>query len=90
LALDNRSRSALQQLGVSLMRTGDVHGAISALERDVELDPGDKDGLARLGVAYERAGALDDARRAWERALAIDPDFAGARQNLERLRRTAR
>jgi Flp pilus assembly protein TadD len=46
--------------------------------------------LARLGVAYERAGALDDARRAWERALTIDPDFAGARQNLERLRRTAR
>jgi Flp pilus assembly protein TadD len=56
----------------------------------MQLDPADKETLNRLGVAYARSGRFDDARRVWEQALAIDPGFAGARQNLERLRQKTR
>jgi len=90
LAVDDHATGALQQLGVALMRTGDVPGAVVALERAVALDPADKESLSRLGVAYARSGRLDDARLAWERALVIDPQFAGARQNLDRLRQMSR
>lgn len=90
LAVDARATATLQQLGVALMRTGDVPGAVAALENAMQLDPADKETLNRLGVAYARSGRFDDARRVWERALAIDPGFAGARQNLERLRQKTR
>lgn len=90
LAIDPRAIAALQQLGVALMRTGEVPGAVVALENAMQLDPADKETLNRLGVAYARSGRFDDARRVWEQALAIDPGFAGARQNLERLRQKTR
>jgi protein O-mannosyl-transferase len=90
LAVDDHSTAAWQQLGVALLRSGDTPGAIAALERAVQIDPADKESLNRLGVAYARAGRLDDSQRAWEHALAIDPDFAGAKQNLDRLRQKTR
>jgi Flp pilus assembly protein TadD len=89
LAVDDHSTQALQQLGVALLRQGDLPGAVATLERAVALDATDKESLNRLGVAYIRSGRRDDARRAWESALAIDPQFAGAQQNLQRLRQMA-
>jgi tetratricopeptide (TPR) repeat protein len=65
--------------GRILLETGDVEGAIRALERAAKLAPDSPEVRFSLARAYTRAGRTEDAAR--ERAVFV---------KLERARRTAR
>jgi tetratricopeptide (TPR) repeat protein len=60
-------------LGWVMLRQGDVTGAVSTLERAVELEPEDSTLNAHLGDAYWAAGRRLEAQYQWRRALTLNP-----------------
>lgn len=78
--LDGKIRDALGKA-----KGGDVDGAISALEKLVELPNGGYLAAYNLGLAYELKGSLDGAAKSYAKALQQDPDFTPALRNLVRL-----
>lgn len=69
-------------LGNARRAAGDLEGAILALRRAVELEPGNALSQANLGAALSEAGRLGEAIAACQAALAADPANAQARSNL--------
>jgi protein O-GlcNAc transferase len=69
-------------LGNARRATGDLDGAILALKRAAELEPGNALTQANLGAALSEAGRLAEAIAACRAALAADPTNAPARSNL--------
>lgn len=69
-------------LGNARRATGDLDGAILALGRAAELEPGNALTQANLGAALGEAGRIGDAIAACRAALAADPAHAPARSNL--------
>lgn len=69
-------------LGNARRATGDLEGAILAMRRAVELEPGNALSRANLGAALSEAGYLGEAIAACRAALAADPGNAPARSNL--------
>ena len=67
------------------MLAGDEAGARAALERAVDLDPGDLEARANLAVLEARRGDIEAARTLVERMLRIDPDYRPAVSLRERL-----
>jgi len=63
-------------------REGDYPGAVSVLERAVELVPGNASAWLDLGNAYRGVGRGEAARQAYERALGIDGGVTEAHFNL--------
>jgi tetratricopeptide (TPR) repeat protein len=76
--------------GLARVQLADLEGAVQALARAVELEPGDAAWAYRLGVTILQQGgqrALEPAERraaerAFLRALAADPTHLGARKRL--------
>jgi len=64
----------LDSLGWVIYRQGDVAGAVSKLERAIELDAADPTINAHLGDAYWAAGRKLEAQFQWRRALALNPE----------------
>ena len=60
-------------LGWVMLHQGDVAGAVSTLERAVELDPEDSTINGHLGDAYAAAGRKLEAEYQWRRALTLNP-----------------
>ena len=58
---------------------------VSALERCVELRPGDVELMAALGAAYERSSQSNRAEDVYRRALTFDPEDGDVRVSLAEL-----
>ncbi len=61
-------------LGLALLKRGDYSGAVTELERALELDPGSARAAYYLGMAREAIGATDGAADAYRLALSLDPE----------------
>lgn len=68
--------------GLAWMRAGDHHAAITAMQRAVELRPGNPTWQNRLGVLFRRVGEFQRAEEAYEAALTADNAYANAHLNL--------
>lgn len=55
---------------------------LQALQKAVELLPGDAEALSNLGNVQKAQGLVQDAANSYERAAAIRPDFVAAHYNL--------
>ena len=64
----------IDSLGWVILRQGDVAGAVSKLERAIELDAADPTINSHLGDAYWAAGRKLEAQFQWRRALALNPE----------------
>jgi tetratricopeptide (TPR) repeat protein len=64
----------VDSLGWVLLREGDTKGAVSTLERAVELEPQDSTINGHLGDAYWAAGRKLEATYQWRRALTLNPE----------------
>ena len=60
-------------LGWVLYRQGDAKGAVTTLEKAVELEPEDSTINGHLGDAYFAAGRKIEAQYQWRRALTLNP-----------------
>jgi len=71
---------AWKVLGASLQMQG--KDGLSALQKAIELLPGDAETRGNLGNALRDRGELGDAVASYRRALGIRPDYAEAHSNL--------
>lgn len=79
---DHLGASTYIEKGWSLISLGDPAGAIQALQRALELAPGDPQALSLLGWAQMLTEAYDDALATFSRVLMIEPVNALARVNV--------
>jgi len=79
---DHLGASTYIEKGWSLIALGDHAGAEQALNRALELAPGDLQALALLGWAQMLDVKFDDALAAFSRVLAAEPGNALARVNV--------
>ena len=79
--LGERARTAEATLDCSHVAADDA----AALERCVELRPGDVELMADLGAAYERSSQSNLAEELYRRALTFDPDDGDVRIRLAEL-----
>ncbi|MBV0913248.1 tetratricopeptide repeat protein [Anianabacter salinae] len=83
VAAQPNSGYIVDSLGWALFKTGDYPGAVTQLERAVELVAVDPVINDHLGDAYWAVGRKLEARFQWRRALSFDPEETDA----ERIRR---
>jgi tetratricopeptide (TPR) repeat protein len=69
------------ELGLTLSGRGDLHGAIRAYERALQLEPESASTHNNLGHAYYRLDLPERALKHYEAALRIKPRYALARTN---------
>jgi curved DNA-binding protein CbpA/DNA-binding response OmpR family regulator len=75
-------------LGMAMFRKrGDADGAVSFVERALEMDPRLKSGTLFRAQICEAQGDLEKAKSILRRAVEQDPGFEEAREELGRLRR---
>jgi tetratricopeptide (TPR) repeat protein len=60
------------ELGIALRKAADYEGAITALEKVVELKEDWPEGWRELGVAFSKSGRLADSAAAFRRAVELD------------------
>ena len=81
LALNPKHAKAQHNLGTVLQQTGDIAGAIAALERSIELAPAAV-AHSNLAAALAIAGDLDAAEAICRKGLALDDASAHIHNNL--------
>ena len=74
VALRPNSGYIVDSLGWVLYRLGDFAGAVTHLEKAVELQAEDPTINDHLGDAYWRVNRLHEARFQWRRVLSLDPE----------------
>lgn len=79
---DHLGASTYIEKGWSLISLGDPAGATQALQRALELAPGDPQALSLLGWAQMLMEAFDDALATFSRVLMTEPANALARVNV--------
>jgi len=79
---DHIGASTYIEKGWSLISLGEPAGAIQALDRALELSPGDPQALSLLGWAQMLADQLDDALGTFSKVLIKEPANALARVNV--------
>lgn len=79
---DHIGASTYTEKGWSLISLGDPAGAIQALDRALELSPGDPQALSLLGWAQMLAEQYDDALVTFSKVLMKEPANALARVNV--------
>jgi tetratricopeptide (TPR) repeat protein len=79
---DHLGASTFMEKGWSLISQGDHAAAIAALQRALELSPGDPQAQSLLGWAEMQSGRLDDALLTFSRVLVQEPSNALARVNV--------
>jgi len=82
LDLNPNSADARYNLGVALIRTGDVDGAIAQFRQAMELRPNWAEAYDKLATAFRQKGKIDDAVACYLTAVEIKPDWAEAQNNL--------
>jgi tetratricopeptide (TPR) repeat protein len=68
-----RAAQLKSYLAVALDRTGDITGAIAAIEDVLAVQPGDLGAMRNLALLYSRAGRLDEAAAAVGQAIGQIP-----------------
>lgn len=69
---------------------GEFDHSVADIRRVLELEPRHFGALSGLGLIYMQLGEDEAAIRAFEQALDINPHLAGARANIEHIRRDRR
>ena len=64
----------VDSLGWAMYLAGDYSGAVTYLEKAVELEPGDPTLNDHLGDAYWKIGRKNEARFQWRHALTMKPE----------------
>jgi len=64
------------------MQRGRLDEAAAALQKAVQLRPGDPDTHNDLGVVLARMGRREEAEACYREALRLRPDFADSHNNL--------
>uniref|UniRef100_A0A0D6R803 UDP-N-acetylglucosamine--peptide N-acetylglucosaminyltransferase SPINDLY n=1 Tax=Araucaria cunninghamii TaxID=56994 RepID=A0A0D6R803_ARACU len=78
---DDRYASVWNTLGLLLLRTGHVQGAVSILSSLLSIVPDYLDALTNLGVAYLHSGNLEYAARCFQALLGKDKNHPGGLLN---------
>lgn len=88
LAVHRNPRDARAQhyLGLASARSGDLRGAISALEAAMALEPQNVQLLKDAATIYRQVGLLLKAEKALQEAIRWDPSAADVRRALEDIR----
>lgn len=89
LGAGSEAASIRCHLGVCLRKMGDVEGAVSQLQRALNINPGLKEIHNQLGFCYYTTGDYYKAIECFEAAIEIDPgsavDYANIGSNLRKL-----
>ena len=72
-------------LGLALHRLGQEESAVQALQKAIELAPGEASFHLSLGISYERLQKPAEAVQAYEDYLTMDPAAANAAQVRSRI-----
>lgn len=72
LALDSAHAPSLKLLGTVQFRKKNFTEAAGALERYLELQPGDSEAHTSLGITYEKLGQMAPAEEEFRKAIGID------------------
>ena len=73
---------AYNNLGVALMKRGQLDEALANYQRAVELKSDRPDIRNNLGLVLEKLGQTDEATAQFQEALKLEPDFTDAHNNL--------
>jgi Flp pilus assembly protein TadD len=73
---------AHNNLGIALQERGNIHAAIAAYNKALELKPDFPEAHNNLGIALKEKGDLDAAITAYNKALELRPDFSEVHNNL--------
>ena len=68
-------------IGLTMMRKGDIDAAVNSYQYAIKLNPSYADACLNLGNALHLKGELDAAIHGYKQALKIKPDFEIARAN---------
>jgi tetratricopeptide (TPR) repeat protein len=74
VALRPSSATALNHLGLVLLRMGDLDGALAAFREAIRLDPASAASYAALGAVLRARGESDAAIAAFQEAARLDPE----------------
>ncbi len=80
------NKHTLNELGITLRRSGMFEEAIRNYQKASEMDPADEALHFNMGRAYKEWGKSGEAREALQKALAIKPDFKEAQALLASLK----
>lgn len=80
---------AYDRWGQSLAESGDLDGALVALNQARQLSPKRSRIYNALGIVHHLRGETDQARANWETAVSLDPENNEAKYNLEALGQTS-
>ncbi len=72
----------LNTAGNSLLKAGDLVGAVRAYKQAIAQTPDDEDLHFNLGIAYVRMGDLTNAEHEYNEALRLLPDYPEVHNNL--------
>ncbi len=73
---------AWKALGAVHFQLGQTEAALSAMQKSVELSPGDPEAYCNLGLALQKLKKLDEAESSYRAAIGINPGFLDALINL--------
>jgi protein O-GlcNAc transferase len=82
LAIQPQQPAVLANLGLALLRKGDLDPAIAALRQALTLNPQLVDAYNNLGNALQGTNRFDDAMAVYRQGLAVAPRSAGLHSNL--------
>jgi tetratricopeptide (TPR) repeat protein len=77
--------AAQANLGVALLRSGQTHEAIEALQKAVSINKKNADVFYTLGLAYAMISRTPEAVENLKAAIAVNPGHTKAKQYLDRL-----
>src|SRR5437867_4788788 len=82
LAKNPDSWSAHNNLGVELLRKGQLDDAMIHFQKSLAIKPDHAEAQDNLGNVFFGKGQMDDAVAHYQKALEIEPDYASAHNNL--------
>jgi Flp pilus assembly protein TadD len=86
LQIDERNPHVHNNLGIALMRLGNMTEAKDHFVRAIQLNPDLGDAHYNLGLAFVSAGRLDDAIMEFAEALRLNPADVESRREMESAR----
>jgi tetratricopeptide (TPR) repeat protein len=82
IGLDDRSARVLYKLGLARQRSGNLGGALAALQQAVAVDDEFAEAYYVLGLCFAERNQLDTAIQALERAVKLQPAMVPPREAL--------
>ena len=83
---NDENKHTLNELGITLRRSGMFEEAIRNYQKASAMDPADEALHFNMGRAYKEWGKITEAREALQKGLQIKPDFTEALDLLKTLR----